>query len=217
MTKKETVVLYGYNESKITRRTRISKAGKKSSRISIDIEATPVVHSFDEAKAGKGVAEAIVELLREQIEAISVNAKPETVARRNRYVANHSTANGQKRYSGGRIGNTPPVHGTKLFGDSGRLAKGLYLRFVRSANEFTTNVPANRLRGPTEHLAKRLAQLLPALRNPRSIITDSRVSEAIGKTLEDMISVARSQRDVKRQQLRAAQGSVLRGVVGAFL
>jgi hypothetical protein len=159
----------------------------------VTIRAEPIIHTFDVMALGKGPAEAIAARLREDIRDIDAMVAPNTL--RARETAARAFAAGKrwalKRYSGGKTGPMPPTESTKMFNDSGRLASTLIVspRVKDGQSVYIINVAANRLDGRTldrggdavvPELFRRLAELVPALSSPESMMSSHSVSGAIG-------------------------------------
>jgi hypothetical protein len=167
----ETIILneFGFAE----RRRTTGASGKPKSRFTVSIKADAIPHLFDAQELGRGPAEAIAQVIRDQIKAIGETASLGTQFARK--AAAKAFAAGKEwavaRYSGGRTGATPPKGGDKLFNDSGRLADGIYVQAVKDES-WTINVPANRFDPSTFNggvaaltaMVERLQQLVPALR-----------------------------------------------------
>jgi len=148
----------------VRRRTRISKGGKVQRSYTLEIETEPVFHNLDEASMGRGAAEVLAERIganllgaAKQAAASTVRFRKAALARLTRGSTDASAGTGawgralKKRYSGGRIGYTPPEPPHTQYGvDSGRLARGLFARLNITGRggeraAWHINVPANRL------------------------------------------------------------------------
>jgi hypothetical protein len=100
-----------------------------------------------------------------------------------------------QRYSGGRIGPTPPpaTSSDRLFNDSGRFAKSIFARAGKTG-EFVISWAANRFSG---HVADqvpgwliRLRQLVPVLQSPAELGKDPAVRAAVQKAMAGAIGKA---------------------------
>ena len=112
------------------------KSGRSRGRVSVETTSEPLEHTFDPVKLGKGPAEAIKDAVAEEIRGITEQASANTIAQRR------------------KAGRT----GTKLFNDTGRLARGLAVKLVGS--EYQTVAPKDRLTGLTGELAAELVELV---------------------------------------------------------
>ncbi len=191
--------LFSADTYDVKSRTRAS--GK--SYTSVRIQVTPVVHNLVSEQIGKDVVESIAEILRERILAISADAAPATIRRRQ--VAQRALAAGAdwavKRYRGGRSGGKEPGLTTKLFNDSRRLAEGLVVRFASRVLEDSVwfiSVPANRL-DPTEfkgdsfqRMIQRLVELVPELGGGDALWQHPKFQEALGKSVERLTKAEQS-------------------------
>lgn len=232
----QTLVLNDFGEVKSQIRRRTSKTGKTTDRVTIDISSEPVVHMFDDRSLGADVANAIRDKLERDIKNITATASASTLRWRQyakRAFAEGSTAKSvAKRYSGGRIGPKEPAQTVRLFNDSGRLAEGLFVRQnTRAANSllyglgqpgyWTVNVPANRFTDGskagldnTQHLVSRLAQFVPALKNPRELLSDPKVVKEIQNSIQGLLVKAKREGDVKRARLRLQRWNAAKAAFG---
>jgi hypothetical protein len=93
------------------------------------------------------------------------------------------------RYSGGRTGAMPPTGSVRLFNDSGRLAKSIFVRQNPQEENWTINVAANRLDESTftqaafMRMLQRLYAHVPVLANP---LKDEDVLKAITQGIGDV-------------------------------
>jgi len=206
------IVLFGgFNE--LTRKTR---TGVKK-RIAIEIESEPILFNLNELALGQGPAEAIKRIIEDQIRGIAKRVSQATIDRRQRaHKSENQTRWYQRRYTGGRTGETPPDPNSTQWGnDSGRLANGVFVRENKTNYSWTVNVPANRLdertfgsRGFMVFLQK-LAELVPALGNPGSLLANERLNSAIDEAMDVLIvatgNAALRANAAKRAALRKAQ------------
>lgn len=183
-------------------RSRTTSRGTKE-RYTIDIKSEPVSVNLDPRQLGAPVAEAIRDALRAQIEAIEAPASISTLQRR--VYAEAAVQRGarwaKRRYSGGRTGASKPNSaGTqgRLFNDSGRFARGLFVRATRDGGaggtaSWTVNVPANRLDKSTfseaqfGDMLRRLGELVPAIAKPGELASIPEVAEAINQVTADAV------------------------------
>lgn len=122
--------------------TKTSASGRQ--RTTIVCKSEPLVHNLDPKQLGAGPALAIAEHLRQRVLGIVARASEATLDRRKRAAAAPQLPSNAARYSGGRIGATPPNQSDRLFNDSGRLAKSIVAR-ATGGDSYTINVAGNRL------------------------------------------------------------------------
>lgn len=209
----ETIIIGTLGDgSRLSERRRTSSRGTKS-RYTIDIDAEPLVHVFDDVALGAGPAEAIRDELEQGVRQISEKARSSTIERRAR-AARSPTAASSRRYSGGRTGPKAPGSASpdRMFNDSGRLAEGFHVRQNPRERSFTINVPANRLTEP--HFAEGLARLVPEIRNPRLLINSPEVLKEIEDSINLLVAKAHDESDAKVVALRQKRIAALKALVG---
>lgn len=202
------------NEFGLSERRRTLKSGKTKSRYSISIETEPVLHDFSEVRLGRDVAETIADTLRQSFAKTTHTVSDQTLEFRN-YAADayaRSAPWAVARYSGGRTGATPPMGGSQVGTDSGRLSKTIYIQDVPKEKSWIVNVAANRLtpetsRNHAQYLAmvKRIQDAVPELGNVQALMRHPAVRDEIEASIANMIAVA----SAKNKQLR---GKLLREV-----
>ncbi len=185
---KTTIVLNDFGE--LTKRQSKKKDGSLGAvRYSATIDASPVVTRFDAKMLGKGPAQAIAKHLRERVSGISAEASPATLKIRANDAKRLTGSLGgersgpvkqsewlRQRYAPVKKSAAPPNQSTKLFNDSGRLAKGISVGAVKG-NAWIINVPATRfnpttLNGGEAALVKiyaRLLELVPEFGDARKL------------------------------------------------
>lgn len=216
----EVIVINEYDDLTVSERRRTSAKGVTKNRTTIEIKSEPLVHTFDDTAMGAGPAEAIRDLIQRQIEDIDDPASPATIAFRKRaekaYAEGAGWARERYRPLRGGASDDPPnsfKRGVK-FNDSGRLAKGMFVRQNPAERNFTINVPAHRLTDDTRHLAPELVRLVPALNNPSSINDDAEFNKAIEESWKMMIAKAQNQTDLRRVRLRQQQMMIAKALFG---
>lgn len=203
-THQTTIVLCDYGGSILSQRTRRSGSGKTTVRMTMDIKAEPLVARLNGVELGRGPSEAIRLIMQEQTRAIRETAAPATIRRRERAAKElsgggstrrlrgasvSSGANVRARYIAARTANNRPGFYNTIGNDSGLLANGFFVTQNPKEGSWTINVAANRLDPKTwngdlaslQAWVARYVQLMPALRDPRSILTDRRFVEAVMK------------------------------------
>lgn len=190
----DVVVLNDFSGVTYEQRTRTSPSGKTSVRYSLSVEAEPLLNNLDGVYLGTEPAAAIRDLLEMQTRDIGEFAKKATIDKRkaalNAYHKGKSWA--IARYSGGRTGPMYPMAAdTKRIGlDSGRLAAGWYVMQNAVEQSFSINVPANRFEPSTwggsiaslNLWVSRFVSLIPALREPKSILENDKFIRAVGRS-----------------------------------
>ena len=220
-TTQKTIVLCDYGGTVLSQRTRTSGSGKTGVRMTLDIKATPLLANLNGVELGKGPAEAIRAILEEQSLNIGEVAKPATLKFRERMrrayngqtpssgsvLRRGSTVSVQRsdaqlareRYSGGRTVAREPGSSVRVGVDSGRLARGWFVRQNPKEGSWTINVPANRFDMKTwggdeaslQAWITRYVSLVPALANPRSLLQDARFRNAV-KSAPPVAAMTRS-------------------------
>lgn len=167
-------------------KTRQRKPGGKTSTYAVTTTVTsePITINLDEKHVAIATAIAIADQARAQTRAIAEPASEETLKARK--VAERAFDRGEswarRRYSGGRLGVTPPVHGeVRRFNHSGRLAKGIVARYREKQKDFVINYPANRWNpkdwrslAALEVAFNRWVDKIPVLKDPRNDLTVQR-------------------------------------------
>ena len=187
-----------------------AKANGKS-RVVIKVRSESLIFNLDPKQAGKPVAAAIVQVLREKVGGITQRAAEATLVYRQKalkaFVLGKPWA--MKRYSGGKTGSMPPARSEEAFNDSGRFAKSI-TGSASSDGAWRINVAANRLSGDTSGGAQRiydkLVSLVPEFAKPELLMESAVVKDAIGKAMQGMIT----KKDAMTSPLRL---DVLRGIV----
>ncbi len=204
----DVVVVNDLGTSSLSSRTRTNASGGESVRYSIELQAEPILHDFNQEALGQGPAEAIRALLERKIKELKATASPATGHRRANASVGLAAGNPSDvaRYSGGKTGTKPPRLETppRLFNDSGRLAEGLAVRFNPTSDNFTINVTANRLdprtfRGGEAGIVamwQRLVALVPEFKGGLDVLKHEEIRAAVADAVADSIvtrtGVARS-------------------------
>lgn len=206
-----TVVVSNFGRTTVSQRTRAS--GKQTH--TVEIKSAPVAVVVDATMLGLPVVEVLAETIRAQILDIGETCRPATLKARSierrAYVMGVAWA--VKRFTGGRLGATPPsFHTTRMFNHSGRLAKGIAIRQIKDGS-FVINCAANRLNpsdfvggaagAQYQHMVTRLVELVPAMSAPM----------AQGAVIDMQQRVARGQH-VKGRMGESAESVQLRAATG---
>ena len=196
--------------------TRTSTSGRQ--RTTIVCRSEPLVHNLDPKQLGAGPAVAIAEHLRQRVLGIVARASEATLERRRRAAAAPNLPSNAARYSGGRIGATPPNQSDRLFNDSGRLAKSIVAR-AASGDSYVVNVAANRL-DPRSFTASAFAAMLellkryvPEIADPRMLMDSIPVRKAIKDGMRQMIQKQTARID----ELRSARAKAIVGIGRSLL
>jgi hypothetical protein len=219
-------------------------SGRSKPRRTVEVESEPLLFDFNETQLGMKPAEAIKEVLKASIKAITHVASIATLQRRQRAkrrLEGHPSpkqesyrrrgvdysGSYEQRYTGGRTGVTMPAQTVRLFNDSGRLADGLHVRQNTTDKSFTINVTANRLdpsefkAGLFEQMLNRLRTLVPEFQDIRRLLSHPEVVKAINESIADMIMKAESkQRSLLLARARARKAAVealVRGLASTAL
>ena len=195
----DVVVLNDMGASSLSSRTRTTSSGNASVRYSIEMRADPILHDFNQENIGQGPAQAIRDLLSRKMKEIGVAAAASTALRRANAAVGLAAGvpSYVARYSGGKIGLKPPrtADPQNLFNDSGRFADGMAVRFNPTDNNFTINVPANRLDPRTfgggeaalVRMWERLVALVPEFKGGLDVIKHPEIVEAIAEAFADSV------------------------------
>lgn len=199
-------------------RRRESKSGK--ARFTVEIRSEPLLHNLSPKDLGRGVAEAIADVLRERVRSISAVAGEATMRARLSALKAFTLGKpwAQRRYSGGRTGPMPPARSDRAFNDSGRFAASIVAQ--PKDDGFTVNVAANRLDPTTtagdegvRRMWNRLVELVPEFGDPRRLMDDLRVRRAIDQGHKAMITkLEETSKRLGEARLRAAAGQIISGV-----
>lgn len=174
--------------------TTTSTGVRSKSYITTTVKSEPITFMLDEGAVAKAGAEMLARRIREQTQGIAEVVKPATA--KARQAIEKAYAEGKayavKRYSGGRIGATPPVAGAvRMFNHSGRLARSIVARYVKSTKEWAINYAANRWRvedfGSAAQMAvafQKWVDRVPVLQDASS---DLGIQRAIRETFAEVI------------------------------
>jgi len=204
------VTLNDWAEVRATIRKRTTSTGTRQ-RVTLDIKANPITFNVDPLSLGRGVAVAIATAIGAQIRAIGSPASLATQLARKyaRAAFDRGDSWATRRYAGGRMGPMRPgaASDSRLFNDSGRLAKGIHAAANPKERAWTINVPANRLDARTfkgaglSVMIEKLRSLVPGLLSPASLVNDPGVRAALYKAVDDMAGQAE---DMKKKILDEA-------------
>lgn len=229
----------------LSQRTRTSGSGRTSVRMTLDIKATPLLANLNGVELGRGPSEAIRQILQEQSLAIGAFVTPATTLFRKRMARAFAGQTAQRatrlsrgaqvaikrsdadlareRYASGRLEpRIPGGESAKRVGiDSGRLARGWFVRQNPKEGAWTINSPANRFSLDTwlgdaaslQAWIARFVSLVPALRDPRTILADKRFKDAVASS-PPVVKLTRSNWQILKEWARttgqsAAQASAL--------
>lgn len=219
-TRNEDIVTLGAdNQQQAELQKRTSKTGRD--RYTVTVSGDSIVINTNEKALGKPVAEAMGELLKERIRSIAAQAAPATIAARK--AAAKAFAEGKawalKRYSGGRIGSTPPNQSDRLFNDSGRLERSVAVGATKDG--YVINVAANRFdpstlggEGALQQIFAKLREYVPELADPSKWFNAESVRKAVKDTLGEMVLRARDKRAELIRQRMAARIQVAKALLG---
>lgn len=208
-------------------RTSAKTGQRGAARMSIEIVSEPLVHDFDEIALGRGPAEAIAKVQRQEVEAIQEPVSDRTLETRKYQEAAYQRGASwaMKRFGGGRLGDMPPRPGEqRKFNHSGRFAKSIVATENRTEKSWTVNVAANRLdprtsrdAGEFAFITAALRRLAPSIGDPASLARNPVVIAAIRDSINDLIVQASKLNErLRADRLRAALGvlgTLARGAV----
>jgi hypothetical protein len=190
----------------------------------VTVESEPLIHTFDPKALGAPVANAMMEKLKEKTRGITAGVSLRTLEYRKE--AARAFAKGarwaQQRYSGGRIGATPPNQSGRAFNDSGRYADSIALGYAEDA--WRINVAANRLDPRTtsgelgvRRIWNRLTQLVPEWGEPMRLFNDRDVQAGLKQSIEQMIVKAEKTREQLTAARAKAKVAAVRQIIGTIL
>jgi hypothetical protein len=169
-------------------------SGQGKQRFVIRRVTEPIVINTDPEFLAMKPAVAFAEYLRRQIQSVAASPAANTLRARRTELAAFIRGKpwAMERFSGGRMGSTPPMRSEQALNNSGRLAKGIAAN--KGKDGWRVNVPANRLDERTIHsferVWNRLTELVPAIGRP---LESGIVQEGIRWSMQNMISVQKSQ------------------------
>ena len=197
-------------------------------RYVVDFQIGDFLVDTNPGAIGMEFASSVLEIVQAQWRDIRKPARDETLARRERSRRSSAGKSYKSRYTGGRIGHTPPTTSIRYGIDSGRTVDHLTLRPRRRNRDesvITLNTPANRFKESqwpgsasqmTEYLGE-MRKLVPLLGGKADARTQIALSRALTKHMRDLYSVneARFRQLLRERNRRAFQ--VARAAARAFL
>ncbi len=207
-----------------TKRTGTLPSGKtRAPRYTVEVRSEPLLFDFDEMNIGFEFADAYRQVISDQIRHIVEPVKQ--VTRRLRAKALEAYTFGadwaMERYSGGRLGPMPPnPQSSAKFNDSGRLAKGVFVRQNTKDKTFTVNLPTNRFNPSVSGQATvmkwfaDLRRLVPAL-DPQKAAQLPAIQAASDRAIKGMIVKAPSAQQAILWRLRLARNRALKAAAMA--
>lgn len=190
-----------------TLKRKVSSGG--TVKFAMEVRSEALVINLDTKAMGDVVSQAIATELRERVEGITQDAAPATIkareSERKAYAAGKPWA--VKRFSGGKMGATPPTTSTKAFNNSGRFAKSIVAGAAKGG-VWIVNWAANRIdpsTGNAERIWNRLVSLVPAFADVSILYSSPKIIDAIGAGLDSMIAKAAASGD----QISAARAKAI--------
>lgn len=197
-----------------------AKGKTRRSNFRVDYKVPFLVVNPDAKAANARYAEVIRDIIREDIQAITREVKPSTVARRERAARDRDSPWYNRRYRGGRTGETPPAPAdgrvaTRYALDSGRLVDTLHVGLRTRSNEVeavaTLNVAANRLdpryfggAAAFRLFVTTLRELAPALAGRFDASAQRTLTRELSRLARDAVAESKAaQARKKRERLRA--------------
>lgn len=224
-TRKNILAINEFGTARVVGRSRKSKRTGKfgKERVSIEIQSEPVLFNLDEKVLNEAIAKRQAEAIKRKLEqggpplqASSVDARE--VAER-AYWEDRNWA--KRRFSGGRIGQTPPMPGNRnMFKHSGRLAH-VTARYVKRSKAWVVNVPANRLNQATfgtpqqfENFLQKFLRFAP-LADARKFVKSSEYHRNMDSFLDRVATVVAKNKSLKaaRRQAILQTAKALRGFI----
>lgn len=201
--------------------TRTSKKGKVTRRVSIEIKSEPLLHTFDDFLMGSGPADAIKDAIAKGIKNVTKIVSPATLVKRKwaQGARAKKTNTYKRRYLRGRKTTLaePQVGAVRWLNDSGKMAKGIFVRQNRNQATYTINVPAARLNQdewgtnglPFQQFLAEFKKLVPAL-DAKSLQQMPGVEKAIRESINLLIVKAKDVRKAKLEQLKRARLALIK-------
>lgn len=194
---------------------RSNASGKQ--RFVIRRVTEPIVISTDPVMLAMKPAQAFALYLRQKIQAVSASPAANTLRARRTELAAFIRGKpwAMERFSGGRMGSTPPMRSEQALNNSGRLAKSVAA--TKGKEDWRVNVAANRLDERTTHsferVWNRLTELVPEIGRP---LEAGVVQEGIRWTMENMIQKGKAQEGKARLEVLGAAFKVFENVARLF-
>lgn len=196
-------------------------------RYVVDFKIQDLIVDTRPGPLGDEFAGVIRDLLQQQWRDVRKPVTPETLERRQRYRRHPQGRSYTKRYTGGRIGETPPTPSVRYGTDSGRTVDNLFLRPRRKGtgeSVVTVNTPANRFKedlfgshtGFQEYLGE-MRRLVPLLGGQVDSRTSSEIRGALSELQRGLISNNQARYRQLLAKRRAAIVRLFRAGAGAFL
>ncbi len=199
----------------IKERTRVLKSGKEQVRFTVEVRSEPIIHHFSDKELGRGPAEALAEIMRENLRNFARPVSAQT-QRKRKYAAKAYDSGkswAMKRYAGGRMGGRrPDPQSTTWFHDSGRMSESIYPTHNKTEGHYTINVAANRLhRESFGQGFERFLEVFSQAINAKGAADDRRFKKAQIDAVDNAILRAGQRLDrAKAQAIRDLAG-LLRG------
>ena len=208
---------------------------RQATKTTIEFKAEEIAFDFDPETLGSGPAKAILAMIEDDYsritKTISANTAKQRKAQARAFAAGKDWA--KKRWSGGRIGDTPPDAQSRTWGvNSWRMRHGWFTRLQskhrgKSGDNTGTprwfiNMPKNRgntrdFRSTSAFRAffKELKIQVPALDSAK-LVKRKEWREALESGVTDMAAKLTGTRNAKRAQLRRMQLGLAKQVAGLF-
>ncbi len=198
----------------VKQRTRALASGKTQVRFTVEVKADPMLHHFSDREIGRGPAEQLAAIMRENLRKFARPVAASTQAKRKQAAKAFDDGKrwAMKRYAGGRMGaRRPGPASTNWFSDSGRLIESLYPTWNQTEGHYTINVAANRLDRATfgPRFEWFLEQFSLALRT-KEASEDVRFRDAQAVAVSNAIQTKKDMVAAKKQQLNEEVARLLR-------
>lgn len=217
MSKKDVLAINDF-ASIVARQTRSKKTGKLGkARITMEIDAQPVLFDLQDPKLLKEVAERQTHLIKSKLSGGGAPVPKKTAQERevmeNAYWANKKWA--ERRFSGGKMRHTPPRPGERnLFFHSGRLHQSIKSRYVKKTKSWVINVAANRLQQSSfgthqqyQNFLNKLLGHVPLL-DARRYVKSSEYHRNLDKWIDRSVRVLKRNSELKAARRKAIAGAL---------
>ena len=201
---------------------------RQATKTTIEFKAEEIAFDFDPTTLGSGPAKAILAMIEDDYsritKTISANTAKQRKAQARAFAAGKDWA--VKRFSGGRIGDTPPDAQSRTWGvNSWRMRHGWFTRLQAAHKKngpprWFINMPKNRgntrdFRSTSAFRAffKELKVQVPALDSAK-LVKRKEWRDALESGVTDMAAKLTGTRNAKRAQLRRMQLGLAKQVAG---
>ena len=204
-------IVVNHHQADLNVSTRVLKSGavRSKSYVTTTVTSEPMAFMLDDLTVTKHVAEVLARQIREQTRAIVSTVSAST--RRYRRTVERAVSKGKpwalSRFSGGKMGITPPMPTNTEFNHSGRLADSIVARWSERTKQMIIYHAANRwnVRDFKSEADMRMAFQRWVMKVPVLVdaSNDIAVQRAVRETFADVVSKGAMGEDAKRRKMLA--------------